>query len=454
MRTLLPAAFALLVALAFAVPASAQMVAAELPDNHTACVLLADHPDMLRADELTQRIRANYDPNVRATATFTVNYTGFTAPAQTAFQFAVDIWSQHLDSSVPIEVDASFTPLGTNVLGSAGAINIFRDFGGAPIPNTWYPNALVDAITGSDVDVAGGTAEIMARFSSNFTNWYFGTDGNTPGGQFDFVSVVLHELGHGLGFFGSGNFDDGVTNGGNPQECDEMTGNGCWGLGSGFPVVYDRFVEDVGTTSMLEGATYPNPSSALGTLLISNNVFFDSPTVVTVLTDRERIYAPTPWNPGSSFSHWNEGSFGAGTENALMTPFISPGETLHSPGPATCALFQDLGWSLGPMCQALVTSIEDPVAVLPTDGFSLDAPAPNPFTHQATLGLRVAQAQTVRAELVDILGRRVAVLFEGAVAPGTTIPLTVSGAELSPAIYLVRVVGQQFATTQRLVRAR
>src|SRR5262249_59824059 len=30
--------------------------------------------------------------------------------------------------------------------------------------------------------------------------WYYGLDANPPSGQIDLVAVVLHELGHGLGF--------------------------------------------------------------------------------------------------------------------------------------------------------------------------------------------------------------------------------------------------------------
>lgn len=32
---------------------------------------------------------------------------------------------------------------------------------------------------------------------------YFGTDGNTPANQYDFVTVFMHELTHGLGFTSS-----------------------------------------------------------------------------------------------------------------------------------------------------------------------------------------------------------------------------------------------------------
>src|SRR5215468_5398547 len=43
-----------------------------------------------------------------------------------AFQYAASIWSARLDSNVPIRIRAQFTPLGTNVLGSAGPIQVFR----------------------------------------------------------------------------------------------------------------------------------------------------------------------------------------------------------------------------------------------------------------------------------------------------------------------------------------
>ena len=60
--------------------------------------------------------------------------------------------------------------------------------------------ALADAIAGRDT--YAGRVDLTASFNSNDkVNWYYGTDGNTPSGQFDFVTVVLHELGHGLGFF-------------------------------------------------------------------------------------------------------------------------------------------------------------------------------------------------------------------------------------------------------------
>lgn len=111
-------------------------------------------------------------------------------------QFAADLWGGVLKSDVPVYVGAQFNPLAPNVLGSAGATYIFSDFANAPVANTWYSSALADAIAGVDLvdDI-----DIFSQFSSTF-NFYYGLDGQTPAGQVNFLDVVMHEFGHGLGF--------------------------------------------------------------------------------------------------------------------------------------------------------------------------------------------------------------------------------------------------------------
>jgi hypothetical protein len=125
-----------------------------------------------------------------------------------AFQYAANRWGLTLDSNVDILVYAQFSSLGPNVLGSAGTTYIFSDFGGvtgfpgAAFLNTWYHSALADKRAGTDLLVAfGGPADypdIVANFSSDF-DFYLGLD-NNHGAQVDLVTVVLHELSHGLGF--------------------------------------------------------------------------------------------------------------------------------------------------------------------------------------------------------------------------------------------------------------
>ncbi len=127
-----------------------------------------------------------------------------------AFTYAANIWGATLTSSVPIIIDASFEPLTCSatsaVLGSAGATSVFRDFPNAGKPGTWYGGALANKLSG--VDNAEGAAVIRARFNSNLglnanclpdSPFYLGLDAN-HGALLDFPTVLLHEIGHGVGF--------------------------------------------------------------------------------------------------------------------------------------------------------------------------------------------------------------------------------------------------------------
>jgi PA domain-containing protein len=146
-----------------------------------------------------------------------------------AFQHAADLWGATLDSPVTIIVQASFDPLGANVLGSAGPTAVFAFanpadsvgrgpgfYPGVEFGNTWYGSALMDKRLGTDaVPLFGGPAgfpDIQAQFSSDF-NFYLGLD-NNHGAQNDLVTVVLHELGHGLNFLSLVNPSTGQNLGG------------------------------------------------------------------------------------------------------------------------------------------------------------------------------------------------------------------------------------------------
>ena len=77
-----------------------------------------------------------------------------------------------------------------------------------------------------------------------------------------------------------------------------------------------------------------------------------------------------------------------------------------------------------------------------------------PLRDRPRFALRVSEGQHVRAEAFDALGRRVAVVFEGAAAPGAPTPLVFDGSALPPGPYLVRVTGEAFTTSARVTVAR
>lgn len=136
------------------------------------------------------------------------------------YQHVANIWSAALDSPVKITVSAGWEALtcdaGSAVLGSASSWNVWIDFPGAPKTGTWYPQALANKLSGLDLaayfeqadDGSGyGNVDIKTQFNINLgnanclagTGFYLGIDGNT-GSKINFVTTLLHELGHGLGF--------------------------------------------------------------------------------------------------------------------------------------------------------------------------------------------------------------------------------------------------------------
>lgn len=387
-----------------------------------------------------------------AAATFEVDYSaGFSDEAQAAFQYAVDIWAQHLDSPVPIRVAADFSDLEEGVLGSAGP-RVIR-FSASPPPglvaDTWYPFALADAAAGTNLASDGDNFyDITAQFSSARTDFYFGLDGDPPAGQFDFVTIVLHELGHGLGFLGSGEVDDGADE----VECNGVNGVGCWGYFggefSGFPFAFDRTLVDAAGVAMLNEAVYPNPSLALGALLQSQALFVDTPTVVDVFGGLAPVWAPVEFEPGSSFSHWDE-TVVTGTSAALMTPQVARGEAYQDPGDLTCAFFLDIGWDLGAGCTALVEGggpiDPPPPPPPPVDVLTVDLIGPNPFSVATTVRIRQPESGSITALLFDAVGRRVAVLLDGEAE--TTERVRLAAADLAAGAYFVYVrSGEEEAT--------
>ncbi len=295
------------------------------PANHMDVNTYREMPDKVKKAIAAQ---GKLRPSSVKKATFDVDYIDFPDNAKASFQRAVDIWSELLASDVNIKVIAIYSQLGPNTLGSATAGTFYRNFEGANLLNAWYPIALAEKMAAKDLN-SPNDYDVVARFSSD-VNWYFGTTGNPAVGQFDFTSVVLHELCHGLGFVGS---------------LDVEGSQGQYGQGSEVPFVFDRFVVNDKNQNLTDTLLFKNPSSLLRNELISESLFFDSPlAIVSNGGTRPKLYAPTIFDAGSSIFHLDDRTYPSGTENSLMTPSAGIREVNYDPGPIVMDIFADMGW--------------------------------------------------------------------------------------------------------------
>jgi hypothetical protein len=87
-------------------------------------------------------------------------------------------------------------------------------------------------------------------------------------------------------------------------------------------------------------------------------------------------------------------------------------------------------------------------------GAVVSAPAPNPATGSSSLAVTLATPDDVVVELFDALGRRVAVVQDGALAAGVRHEIEIDTRGLAPGVYVWRVAGEDFAESGRLTVAR
>ncbi|MEE4240887.1 MAG: PPC domain-containing protein [Desulfopila sp.] len=277
------------------------------------------------------------DPS-EATSSFTITYIAaggtdkwgepcstFPASARAVFTAAADVWANILQSNVPITIRACWaTNMGSSsILGYSGGGSLHRDFSGAPRPNTWYSASLANSLRGIDLDPANEDMHIT--YNSQF-NWYYGTDAFPPSTQHDLFTVVLHEIAHGLNFSGG------------------MTVSGTTGYWTSYPYpnIYDTFIRDNSGNSII--STYSHGTTALGSVLRSQGLYFHGANAMAANgNSRVKIYAPSTWAPGSSYSHLDYATFSS-TVHRLMVYAISAGTATHDPGTITKGLLKDLGW--------------------------------------------------------------------------------------------------------------
>jgi hypothetical protein len=86
--------------------------------------------------------------------------------------------------------------------------------------------------------------------------------------------------------------------------------------------------------------------------------------------------------------------------------------------------------------------------------YALSSAYPNPFGASTQMSLSVKAAQEVEVAAYDVLGRRVATLFLGAMEAGASRALTLDAAPLAAGLYVIRAEGETFSATRTVTVVR
>ena len=269
---------------------------------------------------------------------------------RTAFEAAVAIWADALPGSVPVIIATRMVPFGGSgtgaLLAQAGSVTVHRNFGGGATPSTWYSAAVASQIIDSDINGAD-LPEISVDFNSDLDDnvvlgsvgWYYGLDAE-PGTDIDLITIALHELAHGLGFF---------------SQIEPVAGG--WQIANN-PSSFDRRLR----RPFVDGFSEMVDSERLAAI-ISANLQFTGPATVNDFGAAPPVQATAPFIPGSSISHWDTGL----SPDELMEPFYtSATRDLR----LTLSALLDVGWGLVPGAPTAVPVTSTPTAT----------PSPTPTT--------------------------------------------------------------------------
>jgi len=240
---------------------------------------------------------------------------------------AVDIYGTVLAGPRTIRLEVEFQDLGDTTCATGGPCLTHTEAG---LPGIWHPCPLASQLVNRDVPPSPAFHAHITVNSRMINQHTFDCSlaPEVPAGRIDLLHVVLHELGHCMGFVNLVNGDGSWF--GNP-------GSNPSDLHSWF-LWYEAFLGDYVHFVLLNQV---ERSIALA----SDSLYWGGSNVVADAGGYFQVYAPAfspPELPENNASHWDPSHL----PDELMEPFVT--NNVRDLGRLTPAL-RDLGWALGPI---------------------------------------------------------------------------------------------------------
>jgi len=246
------------------------------------------------------------------------------AEQRTATEYALELWSEQFAGIVPVTIQVSFQPMAAGTLGSSQIMPHYF----YPTTQSWYCSSVGNQLAG--YNVVPSQRDIIIRMNSDY-GFYYGLNANPGSGKYDCVTIMLHEVAHGLGFSRMLE-EDGRYRYINP--------NGSMGYDNN-PGIYERQL-----FQGLDGPCITTLTQAERAVLTKNgNLYAGAPGSNLLAAnggERVKIYAPNVFAPGSSISHWDNS---VNNFSTFMKPSISSNFGLHAFNTRKIGILLDIGWT-------------------------------------------------------------------------------------------------------------
>ncbi len=267
---------------------------------------------------------------------FNINYqdinTGFNDPTlgpqrKAILQSALEYIASVLN--VPggvVDINASSVYLAGQYLANAGPIVVWYE----PIIPGINNGCVFQHLLNGSVDPNGPTLPDM-QLTVNW-NYTYNLDADDPGPmEFDLLSVLIHEITHGIGFLASIAYNDSGCGGGT-----RPNGTGWTGSQPDIYTAFDTFLV-TGNNNYFINSSFNYIGQNNYFLGVDNGVYCSASGATGLWGTRPRIYAPSVYECGSSISHWNN-------LGGIMDPNISPGTKKRAYLPFEVAFLKDIGY--------------------------------------------------------------------------------------------------------------
>jgi len=302
--------------------------------------------------------------STRALSHLQFNLTGsLTAPQITATEHALNLWSAQLGSTFPVNINVSTFYLNSSTIGRSYTQPQYWN----PSTSMWYSSALGNQLAG--YNIAPGMNNIVLEMNTYYT-WYYGVTGNPSSSQYDWITIMLHEVNHGLGFA--------------PLVCQDgeyryFTSGGS--STTSFPGIFDYQLYDGTSGNNLTTFSVSERAKKV----VSNDLYSGRPGSYLLSSNggsRVKIYAPKNWANASSVAHWDDGvSF-----STFMKWSINYGFRCITINSREIGIMRDMGWSVAP-----TISISGPASICKGSSTSFSVTnAPAGFTWSCSSNLSLS----------------------------------------------------------------